>query len=79
MNSVVQQRLKFWDGLASQTEQTFLNDFCKWHNKTREQIVGGYYSIDKPQMIQRWRRDYGLSIYNYYKALRQKGYKLQFY
>ena len=75
MNSVVQQRLKFWDGLATKTEQTVVSDFCKWHGKTKEHIVTEYYCIDKPQMIQRWRRDYGTTIYNYYKWLRQKGYK----
>jgi len=76
MASVVKQRLAKWDKVAKPRHHEDVTLFSEWLEKSREQIIEEYYSIEKVQFLEQWKRDYGDYLKAWYDAL-VKGYELK--
>jgi len=74
MSTVVNERLDKWQKVSDSEQRGNVKKFCEWLNKSEEQIVSEFYSIEKASMLERWKRDYGDYIYQWYKML-LKDYK----
>jgi len=70
MSKIVKERLDKWEKTTSR-EQDKMNVrcFCLWLDKTPEEIVSEFYTIEKAVMVQRWKKDYGDYLYAWYKDL----------
>lgn len=78
MSELVKKRLDKWDKVGSNRQKRYLERFCEWLGKSKEEIVASYYRIEKAQMLETWKRDMGDYIYTWYKHLLTKkggGYK----
>lgn len=69
MPSIVKQRLDKWNKTSRRFQKVDVDSFCLWLGKSKEQIIEEFYSIEKAIMLERWKRDYGDYIYQWYKDL----------
>lgn len=71
MLKIIKERLFHWEKIAKPRQELDVKCFCLWLGKSEEQIISEYYSIEKPQLLTRWRRDYGSLIRKWCEALMQ--------
>ena len=76
MASTVKQRLQKWDKVAKPRHHEDVTLFSEWLGKSREQIIQEYYSIEKVQFLEQWKRDMGDYLKAWYDEL-MKGYELK--